>query len=62
MTDICNGFILYPNICCMYKKYGTPKYPESGKEALDCPYYSRHHRNDRSVRAVLEMAKIIECR
>lgn len=28
----------YPNLCCLYKKYGTPRNPKSS-EAMVCPYY-----------------------
>lgn len=54
-------FLPEQNICCMYKKYGTPQYPK-GPEATNCPYFRKNHDNAERIKHALETTTIIVCK
>lgn len=55
------GFMSEQNICCLYKKYGTPQYPK-GPEATNCPYFMKSHEDDEQLKSALKTTTIIVCK
>lgn len=58
--DAFDSYMQVPSICCLYKKYGTPQYP-NGSEAMSCQYYKLNHENESLLKEALETTAIIVC-